>query len=154
MAFEPRIVEAELTLNLIASTDMPAVAWDAIEAGLDGPAIRRMAALEFPTYFEIRGLLPQAMEEMHLSRLEEGEAALRLAKVRAQKILATNADPFQHLRDFEHLWFECHYCHQLRDYGNLDDEVYVARVMGQPDQEIRAWLLDRLKKLATAQERA
>ena len=82
MVFEPRIVEAKLTLNLIASTDMPALVWDAIEAGLDGPAIRRMAALKFPTY----------LGEMHLSMLDEGEAVLRQAKVRAQEILATNAD--------------------------------------------------------------
>ncbi|SRR6266478_310168 len=65
MTFEPRAVFA---LNLISSTDMPALAWDAIEAGLDGPAIRRMAALEFPTLFDMQGVLPQAMEEMRRSR--------------------------------------------------------------------------------------
>jgi hypothetical protein len=152
MAFEPLAVEARLALNLIASTDMPALAWDAIEAGLDGPAIRRMAALEFPTFFEVQEVLPQAMKEMRLSRLGEGEAALRLAKLRAQEILATNSDPFKHLRDFEHLWLESHYCRELRDYGNLDDEVYVAEVMGQPEEEIRAWLLERLNRLANAEE--
>jgi hypothetical protein len=31
MAFEPLAVEARLALNLIASTDTPALAWDAIE---------------------------------------------------------------------------------------------------------------------------
>jgi len=152
MAFEPLAVEARLALNLIASTDMPALAWDSIEAGLDGPAIRRMAALEFPTFFEVQEVLPQAMKEMRLSRLSEGEAALRLAKLRAQEILATNSDPFKHLRDFEHLWLESHYCRELRDYGNLDDEVYVAKVMGQPEEEIRAWLLERLNRLANAEE--
>jgi hypothetical protein len=152
MAFEPRTVEARLALNLISSTDMPALAWDAIEAGLDGPAIRRMAALVSPTFFEIRGVLPQAMEEMRLSRLGEGQAALRLAKLRAREILATNSDPFEHLRDFEHLWTQSHYCRELQDYGNLDDEVYVAKVMGRPSGEIRAWLLERLNTLATAEE--
>jgi hypothetical protein len=152
MAFEPLAVEARLALNLIASTDMPALAGDAIEAGLDGPAIRRMAALEFPTFFEVQRVLPQAMKEMRLSRLGEGEAALRLAKLRAQEILATNSDPFKHLRDFEHLWLESHYCRELRDYGNLDDKVYVAEVMGQPQEEIRAWLLERLNRLANAEE--
>ena len=75
------------------------------------------------------------MKEMRLSRLGEGEAALRLAKLRAQEILATNSDPFKHLRDFDHLWLESHYCRELRDYGNLDDEVYVAEVMGQPEEK-------------------
>jgi len=131
---------------------MPALAWDAIEAGLDGPAIRRMAALEFPTFFEVQEVLPQAMKEMRLSRLGEGEAALRLAKLRAQEILATNSDPFKHLRDFEHLWLESHYCRELRDYGNLEDEVYVAKLMGQPEEDIRAWLLETLNRLANAEE--
>jgi hypothetical protein len=152
MAFEPRAVEARLALNLISSTDMPALAWDAIEAGLDEPAIRRMAALVSPTFFEIRGVLPQAMKEMRLSRLGEGEGALRLARSRPQEILPTNSDPFKHLRDFEHLWIESHYCRELRDYGNLDDEVYVARVMGQPEEEIRAWILERLNRLGTTAE--
>ena len=53
-----------------------------------------------------------------------------------------------HLRDFEHVYIEADYCRELRDYGNLDDEVYVARQMGQSEQEIRVWVMERLKKLA------
>jgi hypothetical protein len=56
------------------------------------------------------------------------------------------------LRDFEHLWLESHYCRELRDYGNFDDEVHVAKLMGQPEEEIRAWLLERLNRLANAEE--
>jgi len=148
MAFNPRVVEAQLALNLISSTDMPRLAWDALEAGLDGPALRRIAALEFPTFFEIQEVLPRAMQEMQFTKLDKAEAALRLARLRAQEILATNSDPFGHLRDFEHLWIEADYCRELQEYGNLDDEVYVARYTGQPEQEIRAWLMEKLKKLA------
>src|SRR5262249_40558009 len=104
MAFEPRIVEARLALNLISATEMPSLAWDALESGLDGPAIRRLAALESPTFFQIQEILPQAMKEMRLTKLETHEAALPLAKLRAREILKTNADPFKHLRDFAHLW--------------------------------------------------
>jgi hypothetical protein len=70
--------------------------------------------------------------------------------LRVQEILATNLDLFKHLRDFEHLWIEADYCRELQDYGNLDDDVYVARSMGQLEQEIRAWLKEKLKKLAAA----
>jgi len=69
MAFDPKISEAKLALNLISSVDMPKLAWDALEAGLDGPAIRRLAALEFPTAFQVREVLPDAMEEMQLAKL-------------------------------------------------------------------------------------
>jgi hypothetical protein len=150
MVFDPRVVEAQLALNLIYSLDMPKLAWDALEAGRDGPAIRRLAALEFPTAFQIRDVLPLAMDEMHLAKISPGEAAIRLAKIRAAEILQSNADPFKHLRDFEQLWIQTDYCRELQDYGNLDDDIHVARCMGTPETEIREWLLERLRKLAGA----
>jgi hypothetical protein len=87
---------------------------------------------------------------MHLVRLDKSEAALQLAKLRAQEILAANLDPFGHLGDFEHLWLAADYCRELSDYGNLVNDVFVARCMEQPEQEIRAWLMERLRKLAAA----
>lgn len=148
MAFDRLIVEAQLALNRVSSTDLPRIAWDAIEAGLDGPAIRRLAALEAPSYFQLREVLPPAMNEMHLENIDKGEAALRLARARANYILASNLDPLRHLRDFELLWWDSDYCRQLRDVGNLDDEVHVARYGGQSDVEIREWVMARLKNLA------
>jgi hypothetical protein len=150
VAFEPRVAEARLALNLIASTDMLRLAWDAMEAGLDGPAIRLLAAFEFPTFFQVQEVLPQAMQEMGLANMQKGDAALLRAKKRAQEIVGNNSDPFKHLRDFEHLYVETDYCGELQDYGSLDDEVHVARSMGQPEHEIRIWLMQRLKKLSDA----
>jgi hypothetical protein len=150
MSFDPKITEARLALDLILTTDMPNLAWEALEAGLDGPAIRRLAALEFPTIFQVREILPHAMEEMHLVKVSEAEAALYLAKIRAQEVLRSDSDPLKHLRDFEHLWIRADYCHELAEYGNLDDEVYVARYMNQPEPEIREWVTEKLKKLADA----
>jgi len=148
MPFDPRTVEAKLALNLISSVDMPRLAWEALEAGLDGPAIRRIAAFEFPTFFQIQEVLPRAMEEMHLVRLDKSRAALQLAKLRAQEILRTDADPLGHVSDFSHLYIESGYCRELDAYGNLADEAYVAQLMGQSEQEIRPWVMERLKKLA------
>src|ERR1700739_2692309 len=119
MPFDPKIAEAQIALNLISTTDLPKLAWDALEVGLDGPAIRRLAALDWPTFFQIRDVLPTAMTEMHLAKIGEGEAALRLAKIRASEILRSNEDPLKHLRDFEQLWFQTDYCRELADYGNL-----------------------------------
>jgi hypothetical protein len=150
MAFDARAVEAKLALNLISSTDMPKLAWDALEAGLDGPAIRRIAAFVFPTFFQVQEVLPQAMEEMHLVKLDKPRAALQLAKLRAQEILTTNSDPLSHLCDFEHLWIGADYCRELQDCGSLDDEAFVARQMGQPEHEIREWVMARLKRLVSS----
>jgi hypothetical protein len=149
MAFDPRATEARIALNLISAVDMPKLAWDALEAGLDGPAIRRLAALEFPTFFQVRELLGQLMDEMRLVKMSKERAAVQLAKMRALEILRSESDPLEHLRDFEHLWIEADYCRELLEYGNLDDEVYVARSAGQPEQEIRAWVMKRIQNLAT-----
>jgi len=148
MAFNPKAVEAKIALNLISSTDMPKLAWDALEAGLDGPATRHLAALEFPTFFQVRELLPTVMKELRLTHLSKEQAAVRLATMRAREILRSEWDPLLHLKDFEHFWIEADYCGELSDYGKLDDEVYVARSMGQPEQEIRAWVMKKIQKLA------
>jgi hypothetical protein len=39
--FDRDQIEAKHALDLIASADMPQIAWDALEANLDGPATRR-----------------------------------------------------------------------------------------------------------------
>jgi len=105
MSFDRDILEARLALNRIPSAEMPRVAWDAMEAGFDGPAIRRLAALEAPTFFQLHEVLPAALDELHLRKLDKAEAALRLGRLRAKDICGSNSDPFRHLRDFEHLWW-------------------------------------------------
>jgi hypothetical protein len=124
MGFDPKVAEARLALNLIETTEMPKLAWDALEAGLDGPAIRRLAALEFPTFFQIRDSLPRVMEEMHLMKLGGGEAALHLAKMRAQEVLRSNAHVLRHVGDFHYFWVQADYCDELREYGILGEEAY------------------------------
>ncbi len=52
MTFDVREVEARISLNLVALAKLPPIAWAALEAGYDGPAIRRMAAFDNPTGFE------------------------------------------------------------------------------------------------------
>jgi hypothetical protein len=132
MPFDRNLVEARLALNRIGTTDLPKLAWDALEAGLDGPATRRLAALRFPTIFEVRDVLPKVMREWQITELPPAQAALRLAKHRAQEILKSSEDPLRHARDFEHMWHEADYCRELGDYGNLADEVHLARFPVNP----------------------
>jgi hypothetical protein len=77
VAFDKHIIEAKLALQFITSADLPCIAWDAVEAGLDGPATRRLAALEPPTYFEVVELLPRVMDELEMTRITTSEAAIR-----------------------------------------------------------------------------
>ena len=93
MPFDRELIEAKLALNLIPSADMPSIAWDAWEAGLDGPGTMRLGALEHPTYFEVSDVLPLVMRELGLSQVSRDEAALRLARRMVKEILESGDDP-------------------------------------------------------------
>jgi hypothetical protein len=41
----------------------------------------------------------------------------------------------------------CH-CAELADYRELSEEVYRVRHSGQTDNQIRPWILEKLKALA------
>ena len=139
MAFDPELVAAQIALGLIRSEQIPSVAWDALEAGLDGPAIRRLAALNAPTGFEIDEILPAAMKEMGLSAMAVPEAAKRVAKARVRSILNSGDDPLKYTREFETLWIHSGYANEIVDIGTLDDLVIYARTHESPD-EIREWV--------------
>jgi len=149
MPFDRELVEAQLALRRIGTTDMPKLAWEALEAGLDGPATRRLAALRFPTFFEMREILPKVMQEWQVTQIPKEQAALRLAKRRVREILQSNDDPLKHANDFYQMWVEADYCRELAEYGELDEDVYVAQHSGQTEDEIRPWLLEKLKTLAS-----
>jgi hypothetical protein len=146
--FERELVEARIVLNLIASADMPKVAWDALEAGLDGPAIRRLAALVQPTFFEVAEVLPRAKQELGLGEISIGEAALRVAKQIASEILKNGDDPLRHLEEFKWLWFRSNYAHEICSLGTLRDDVWVAQSAGRSDEEIRLEVVSILTDFA------
>src|SRR5262249_48147331 len=114
--------------------------WDALEAGFDGPAIRRLAALERPTYFETRDLLPHVKRELGLSQLTNEQAAIRLSVRIAQQILASGEDLMSHLRDFESLWSRSNYSPGLAQLGTLYDDAWIARTDDQQECKIRKWV--------------
>lgn len=151
--FDREIIEARLALDLIGSSDTPKIAWDALEAGLDGKYIRRLAALDSPTYFEVREVLPQAMEEMGIVKISRDAAVLRIARHLAQEILESGKDPLKHIREFEWLWIKAGYPRGIQAVGNLYDDVYIASG-SQSENEIREWVTTRLKELLTKQELA
>ena len=141
--FDRQLLEAKLALDLRPPADMPAVALDALEAGIDGKATMRLAVLERPTYFEVAEVLPRVMREWEVSRIPVGEAALRIARSIAQDVLRSGKDPLRYIRDFEELWIIADHSEELRSLGTLDDEVSIAH--GQPLTLIREWVTERLK---------
>jgi hypothetical protein len=146
--FERELVEARIVLNLIPFSYMPKVAWDALEAGLDGPAIRRLAGLVQPTYFEMADVLPRAKQELGLSEISIGEAALRVAKQIAREILKSGDDPLRHVQDFESLWFRSNYAHEICSLGTLRVDVWVAQSAGLSEEESRMEVVSILTDFA------
>jgi hypothetical protein len=106
-----------------------------------------LAALHFPTFFEVREILPKLMQEWGITQLSPAQAAMQLAKRRAREILQSNEDPLNHAGDFFQMWVEAGYCRELADYGELADEVYIALECGEPENQVRARLLEKLKAL-------
>jgi hypothetical protein len=149
MPFDRELVEAQLALQRIGTTDMPKLAWDALEAGLDGPATRRLAALHFPTFFQVREILPRLLLEWGMAQLSREQGALQLAKRRAREILQGNEDPFKHTYDFFSLWVETDYSRELAEYAELAEEVSIAFDSREPYDQVRDWFLEKLKALAS-----
>jgi hypothetical protein len=79
MAWEPYLLEARLALDEVRHRQFPAIACDALEAGLDGKTIRRVAGLIDPTSFEVAQLRPEFMREAGLQTISCEQALGRLA---------------------------------------------------------------------------
>jgi hypothetical protein len=145
--FDRSFIEAKLALKLISPEDMPKLAWDAMEAGMDGPALRRLGAMVKPSWSEVESVLPNARKEMQLTEIKTKDAGCRLARLYAHEILETGKDPLLFMRNFEFLWIRAGYPTELAAYGTLRDEVSVARQMGRSERDIRMWLTKTLEEL-------
>jgi hypothetical protein len=137
MSFDPHLVEAKLALGMIGPDEMPALACDALEAGLDGPSIRRLAGLMKPSGWESDQILPAFMREACLESISREEASVRVARQLAHRILSENLDPLAFSREFWLLWVRAGYPREIQDVGMLDDGKWVAECMGTSEAEVR-----------------
>lgn len=121
MSFDPFSFEAEVALKLVPTERLPIVAQDALEAGFDGPHVVRMAILD-PRYgWAIDRALPPMLDELGLHSISPEEAALRLAHLRARRILMTGEDPLLSTSYFYRLWLASDYLSELTEVANFDD---------------------------------
>jgi len=113
MPFDLAIFEAELALKLIPTERFPAVAQDALESGLGGPRVLRMAILDPRSGWEIDQVLPSMLEELSWRSITPSEAALRLARQRARRILDSGENPLLSLQ----------YSYQIMSHGDYPDKL-------------------------------
>lgn len=148
MSFDPQLTEANLALARIGPEEMPGVAWDALEDGLDGPAIRRLASLVHPSGWETDQMLPAFMAEAGLKIITRQDASIRLARHLARRILTDGLDPIVYTRDVELLWIEADYPAEIAAAGCLDDQRYLAESGHQSESEFREYARGVLVALA------
>jgi hypothetical protein len=139
LSFDLELVEAKLALGLIAPDEMPALAWDALEADFDGRSIRTLAALNNPSGWETDQIIPSFMAEMGMRKLSLEEASIRVARQLARRILSEGLNPLAYTRDFELLWIRSDYSRGIQDVGLLDDEKAIAEDMGNSEAELREY---------------
>ena len=149
MPFDPQLVEAKIAFRRIGPDELPSVAWDALEAGLDGPSVRRLAALVNPSGWETDQIMPAFMAEAGLKVISRHEAAVRLAQHLARRVLSEGLDPVDHSRDFELLWIESDYSRSIQEVGTLDDEKYL---FGAKESEFREYAREALVNLLATSE--
>ena len=144
MAFDPAVFEAELALGLVPTEEMPRRAQDALEAGYDGAGVVRMAVLEKPSGWEVDQVVPRMLEDLRLRRIEATEGAVRLGRVRAERILASGEDPLLSASYFDDLAKRADYPVELVDCVGYFEDVLA---FGLDDEEMRAIALGQLREL-------
>jgi pimeloyl-ACP methyl ester carboxylesterase len=78
--FLPHRAAARWFAGKLANSDWPAIARDALEAGFDGRALRRLAALEKANHWDVVNFIDPALSEMGAPHMSPEEALLWSAK--------------------------------------------------------------------------
>src|SRR5881296_1271755 len=96
--FDPNLTIAQWVLGQIASERLPLVAQDALEAGLDSPALRELAGEANPAMSDAGPIFDRALKELGLALMTRSEAGLVLAKMYARQILTGAFGPYEGAR--------------------------------------------------------
>jgi hypothetical protein len=123
MPFDLTSFEAEVALKLVPTDRLPAVAQDALEAGYGGSHVVRMAILESDDVWEIDRALGPMLAELRCRSISLEEAALRLARMRAERILESDEDPLSSLSYFYRLMLAGGHLGELHELGYLEDSL-------------------------------
>ncbi|UWZ84045.1 hypothetical protein [Occallatibacter riparius] len=146
MPFDRQLIEAKLAVARIDPAEMPGLAWDALEEGLDGPAIRRLAALDRPSGWQADQVMPAFMAEAGLKQISVQEASIRLARHRASQVLLEGLDPLAHSNEFYMLWIDSGHVRVLQDAGCLNDEIAIGQKREAELSEYARTVLEELVK--------
>ena len=92
--FLPQRAAARWFARKLPESDWPATARDALEAGFDGAALRRLAAFEQANHWDVANFIEPALREMGAQNMSLKEALLWTAKDICRDIVEGSRDPF------------------------------------------------------------
>lgn len=94
--FNPDLFVTKWYCSKVSPEDMPQFAADALEAGYDGPALRRLAGLIRPTSRDVDDLFERALREIGTVRVQSKEQAyIFLSRQTAIDIVEGRIEPLR-----------------------------------------------------------
>src|SRR5215467_1660351 len=105
--FNPDQFVAKWYCSKVGPEDMPQFAADALEAGYDGPALRRLAGLMKPNMREVGNLFQEALAEIGNVKIHSNQqAVLFLSRLVATAIVEGSIDPIRGCSLLSHYAFQ------------------------------------------------
>jgi hypothetical protein len=94
--FNPDLFVAKWYCSRVLPEDMPTFAADALEAGYDGPALRRLAGLQKPSTADVGDLFQKSLVEIGRVKIKsQDQAIVFLSRLIAKDIVEDRLDPVQ-----------------------------------------------------------
>lgn len=124
MTFDPKLLAARWYAHRLFPEEVPQAAADALEAGFDGPALRRLAGLIRPTLVDIQPWIGNALEEMgQVEPLSQEEGLIAIAEPVARHILDGSLDPLEGCSILACYAMAARYPACLTGFFQIDDEL-------------------------------
>jgi hypothetical protein len=123
--FNPDLFVAKWYCSEIWSEDMPTFAADALEAGYDGPALRKLAGLIKPTSVDIGDLFQRALNEIGTVKiLSQIQAVYWMSRVVATDMVEGRTDPVKGAEILARYARMANYPPILAEFLSLEDMPY------------------------------
>ena len=123
MTFNAKAFAARWYASLLFPEDVPELAADALEAGFDGPALRRLAGLIRPTSVDIFPWIDTALKEIgQVETLSREAALIEVGRSVAKQIVDGDLAPSEGCSRLAALAMLARYPAELTGFFQIDDE--------------------------------
>jgi len=138
MAFDIKLVQAKYIQNVLHPEDMPSIATDALEAGIDTPSLRRLAGLVNPTAWEAEPLWKSTLSELKVADQSKHEAMLLIADSIAKQVISGECDVLKGLTSLEQLCSVNRYPEELVGFYQIADAACWGEYAMSVEERIKA----------------